>query len=350
MNPEEELEKALEDEAGRHDIDVQALYVATRARLNVAAGDERAHRRPSRWAFGAAAATAVAAVAVTALLAPTALDRWMDRNDSTTAAGTVAKAFSCPVRRTTNFTADNDDDSFLPELTNDGEPAGEATVAARYDVVTRGDHAELRLGNADGTLASVTTFRQTGGGYERVSVTKCSNAAAAGAASAPQPLVTPGLVAGPSDFAPRDFPPGAVQVVDRLTYDTSGLAKRQSIWGYPCGTRVCLVSGSRTSTQMTSRLRGDAMPVDLTSQLSDPDDVVGIDPSQRLFAIYDMTGASSTVSWTDRSGTTNPVSAVDGAWAGRLFLVLVPSSSFGTLDVATGDVGPESYSLADITG
>ncbi len=347
MNPEEELTKALEDEAGRHDTDVQALYVATRARLDVAAGDERAHRRPSRWAFGAAAA--VAAVAVTALLAPTALDRWMEHTDSTAAAGAVAEAFSCPVRRTTNFTADNDDDSFLPELTDDGEPAGEATVAARYDVVTHGDLAELRLGNADGTLASVATFRQTGGGYERVSVTKCSNAAAAGAASAAPPLVTPGLVAGPSDFTPRDFPPGAVQVVDRLTYDTSGLEKRQSIWAYPCGTRVCLVSGSRTSTQMTSRLRGDATPVDLTSQLSDPDDVVGIDPSQRLFAIYDSTGASS-VSWTDRRGQTRPVSATDGAWDGQVFLVLVPSSSFVALDVATAGAGPESYSLADITG
>ncbi len=348
MNPEEELKKALDDEADRHEVDVQSLYVATRARLTSAVGDERADRSRSRRVLGAAAA--VAAVAVTVALLPTALDRVVEREDSTAAAGAVDEAFSCPVRRTTRFTASNDDDSFLPELTVDGEPAGEASVAPRYDVVRRGDIAELRLGNADGTLASVVTFRRSDGEYERVSVTKCSNAEAAGATSAPQPLVTPGLVPGPSDFAAGDFPPGAARVVDRLTYDTSGLEKRQSIWAHPCGERLCLVSGSRTSTQMTSRLRGDGTPYDLTSQLSDPDDVVGIDPAQRLFAIYDTTGRSSSVSWTDRSGGTHPVPAADGAWSGRLFLVLVPSRSFDRLDVVTADAGPTSYSLADIRG
>ena len=95
----------------------------------------------------------------------------------------------------------NQDDSFLPELTSDLEPAGEAVGAPGWESERVGSNAVLRLGNSDGTLASVVTFQNTGYGWRRVLTTKCSNDATAGKSTAA--LITSGLPPPGSTPSPK---------------------------------------------------------------------------------------------------------------------------------------------------
>lgn len=314
---------------------MQAIDASTRAHLS--------NSQPKRL-LGSLLPTVLVAAVVLGIAGVVSLTSF-GSNDPKNAVGSVDASFTCPVQETTRFDAGNTDDSFLPELTDGREPAGEAAGAPRHEVAKHGGSVVLRLGNADGTLASVTTFHERAGAssggtkYVATEVTKCSNAVGRRANKTVEPLLTPGLPRSSSDFTADDFPSGAVRVVDRLTYDVAGFAKRHTIWAHPCNNTVCLVSGSRTSTQIWARLRNrSTTPQDRTTQLADPDDVVGQAPAHRLYAIYDRQSHVRAVSWQGQDGQSTSVPLVDGGgWSGQLFLALVPLNDYRALTVHPED-------------
>ena len=81
----------------------------------------------------------------------------------------VSTTFTCPGQITVDDAGRKQDDSFLPSI--DGprdisqeriaQAAADEVGAPRYSYVENGDEATLRLGNADGSLASISTFRRT---------------------------------------------------------------------------------------------------------------------------------------------------------------------------------------------
>lgn len=344
MSQEQRVRAALRREAEKHEVDVAGLYTATRGRL--AAEDVRARRRPrSPHRVVLAAAAAVVAVAAMGVATPLVADRLL-ADGSEPGGGPVDDYFSCPAQRTVDA-ARSDDDGFLPELSASGEPVGEAAGAPRDQVVVDEDRATLRLGNPDGSLASISTFEKVPGGYRLLDTTVCSNDPVAGSSSLP--LVDTGLGDSSSDLRAEDVAADAVLVLDRLTYDVSGLSKRITAYAYPCGLRVCVESGTRGGTITRSSLPRSATPVDLTSQLSDPDDVVGVESAQRLVALYDRDGSVAEVAWTDAVGTRTVVLQVDGAsWPGQLFLVLAPTEALAGLDVRDADGAVTTYDPAEL--
>ncbi|CAN5145739.1 hypothetical protein BH09ACT12_BH09ACT12_34860 [soil metagenome] len=345
MTDEDRLREALEADAATHDVDLLGLYAATRARLGEQEALEARRSRSGTTSRVLLAAAAVVVVAGVGFLVPHVTDRLLS-DDYTSSSGAVDDDFTCPIQQTTDFASD-DDDSFLPELSAEAKPTGEAAGAPRHEVAVDGDRATLRLGNDDGTLASVTTFDRVGESYRRVAVTKCSNDPVAGSSSAA--LVTEGLPRTSSDLRAQDVAPGASLVADRLTYDVAGLAKRISMYAYPCQPRVCVEAGSRTDTRTRSSLPRSGAPVDVTSQLADPDDVVGVDSAQLLVALYDADDEVVEVSWSDTAGAVTVVPAVaDGEWRGQVFLVLVPTDSFASLTVTRSEGRSSEYSAVDL--
>lgn len=190
-------------------------------------------------------------------------------------------------------------------------------------MIIDGDIATLRLGNEDGTLASTTTFQRVDGRYRWLMVTKCTNDPTADSSSVP--LVVEGLEATEPGLRAQDVAPTATLVADRLTYDVVGLVKRITVYDYPCARRLCLEAGSNPGSRLTSSLPGSGAPADGTGLLSDPDDVMGIEPAELLVALYDTTGDLVEVSWSDKAGVqTEAKAAAAGEWSGQLFLVLAP--------------------------
>lgn len=344
MSVEQRVREALERDGSRHEVDVQALYAATRARLDERE-DRAALRRRGAARGGLLAAAAVVTIAGVGVVAPVVTDRlFADSSDAS--AGPVDSAFSCPVQRTTDLTT-SDDDSFLPELDARARPTRGSDDAPRHVVVVDGDRATLRLGNADSTLASVTTFEKVDGAYRRLEVTKCTNDAVVGSATAP--LVDPGLASTEPGLRARDVDPDAVLVLDRLTYDVAGLSKRITGYAYGCEARVCVDAGSAPGQLVLARVRGNGVPDDISSVLADPDDVVGVDPAQALVAIYDRTGQLADVTWGDRSGARTAVDPVpDESWTGRFYLVLAPAATLQDVQVTTTDGESTTYDAEDL--
>lgn len=353
MNVESQLKDALQSAAESRQVDVHALHAHTKDRLAARVASPRrspAIRTRPPWTRVAVAAGVVAVLGVGAVLGGLVglgpLQPDGDANDPMGETGKVARDFTCPAQQTSLI---RNDDSFLPGLTRGLEPDGEATVAPRWAVELTDDGPLLRLGNADGSLASVTTFRTSADGYEAVQVTKCSNESSDASGEAP-PLVAEGLPQSAGALTAADLEPGAVKVVDRLTYDTAGLNKRHTVWAEPCGRRLCLVAGTRTDTITIDRLPTEPVPEDRSTQLADPDDVVGQDLGFRLVAVYDGEDALSGVSWVSRTtGRTTQVEPVtsDG-WPGRLFLILAPDSELVLVTVHPSAGLATSYFVDDI--
>ena len=264
---EQRLRAGLEEAAQHHLVDLHTLHGATRERLADASTSSR-RRRLRAVALLAAAAVVVAGAT---FVVTGVVDRSSSLVTSDGSASAVDDDFTCPSQVTIEH-ATSSDDSFIPQLSAAGRPAGEAAGAPTYEVVIDGDTAELRRGNADGTLASRTRFGETDAGYEPITTVTCSNAAGGPADDADLAAVQEGLPpASPQAFNFDDFAPGAVKVIDRMTYDASGLATRRTTWAEPCAAGVCLTSGSRDTTILTARLRGDAArPHDETSLLFRP--------------------------------------------------------------------------------
>jgi hypothetical protein len=349
MRIEERLSRALRDAADARDVDVQDLYAATRNQLGATSP---VPRRPGwvRPALAVASVLAVAATGVTGVLLT--LDGGTGGGPATQVSGGVDDTFSCPAQKTIRFGPGTEDDSFLPDLDHDRRPAGDAVGAPRHEVVDEGGVTLLRLGNADGSLASVSTFRAVGDDWQRIEATVCTNRTGnlvpvpgAGRLGSHE-----GLGSTEDQFTAADFPSGSVQIDDRASYDTAGLARRRSIWAEPCDGGVCLTAGAKKTTITTGRVRPDPFrPQDRTSQLADPDDMVGKESAYRLFAVYDRDGELSRVSWDTKDGRSTRVQPIfGGGWPGQLFLVLAPTEEFSTLTVRPREGDARSFTAEQI--
>ena len=333
MRVEERLVRALHDEADARDVDVQDLYAATRDRLGATSPVRRRHG----WVRPAVAAASVLTVAATGVAGMMLMFDGVPGGEPATEVAEVDDSFTCPAQQTIRFGPGNDDDSFLPALDRARRPAGDAAGAPRHEVVDEGRVTLLRLGNADGSLASVSTFRPDGDGWRRVEATVCTNHTGN---LVPVPGADrlgdhEGLGSSQDQFTAADFPAGSVRVDDRASYDVAGLARRRSIWAEPCGRGVCLTAGAEKTTITTGRVRPDPFrPEDRTSQLADPDDTVGKESAYRLIAVYDREGELSRVSWDTKDGEVTWVQPVlGGGWRGQLFLVLAPTEELRVLTV-----------------
>jgi hypothetical protein len=337
VRTEERIERALHDEADARPVDLQRLYVDTRDRLGSGTERTRVGTTPARrrgTVLVAAAALGAIAGGVAWFGSLIGGADTQPAGPAHTVEGGLASTFTCPAQRTIDYGPGNTDDSFLPELTPDRKPSGEAADAPRWDVTERDGLSVLRLGDTDGTLASRTTFRRVGDRYERVKASVCT-----GTTGNLVPVDGsdrlgdhPGA-GGPEQYTAEDFAPGAVQLDARSSYDARGFARRRTLWVEPCDGRICVTAGSKTATTTLSTLRSDpTRPRDLTGHLADPDDVVGLEPPYRLFAVYDRDAALSRVSWDTRDGKVTWVEPVPGGgWAGRLFLVFVRSEELGAV-------------------
>ena len=98
-----------------------------------------------------------------------------------TDSGAVSDDFTCPAQHTIDFASDNQDEFLAGESDELGGPRkfAEEYDAPRYEFVGAGDTATLRLGNADGSLGSITTYRRRPGAAGNRSPRRCALAPAA---------------------------------------------------------------------------------------------------------------------------------------------------------------------------
>jgi hypothetical protein len=345
---EDRLTHALHDEADARAVDVQRLYGDTLDRLGSAPARNPGVR------FGPLVAAAVVLILGAGIGGLRMLDVDILQGLPATgpAHGGVEDTFTCPTQHTIRFDAANDDDSFLPGLDRRRRPVADATRAPRYEVTDEGDLTLLRLGNADGTLASVSMFRSGPDGYRLVEVTRCQGDD--GSILVPVPGAgTLGRHAGPA-WDPAQVPHperhDGLVVDDRAYYDTAGLSSRRAIWVTPCErNRVCVTGGIETS-MITARLRpGGLEPRDLTAVFLPPDEMVGKRSPYLLVGLWDRDTEVTGVTWTDSSGNVTPIEALTGSWEGRVFLVLAPDDDIRSVEVRL-PTGATSFPAAELRG
>lgn len=354
MRLEDRLGRALHEEAEAREVDVQRLYAETQSRLAHRRGRSTGTAvRRTGWSRPALVAAAVFAVAGAGWIAPGLVEdvaRWA--GPAGTVEGGVEDTFSCPAQDNIEFGPGEDDDSFVPEF-----PDGAAdrfahdTGAARYEFERDGESATLRLGNADGSLSSVSTLRLVGDRWEPVQVVRCEG---------DDGILVPvadadrlGVHGGPAwDPALRPDPeryPGTVVVDDRAYYDVAGVPRRRMIWVEPCGRRVCLTAGIETSHVSGAIRAGAFRPQDKTFSFLPPDDMVGRRSPYLLYAVYDRLDEVARVSWDSRAGDITWVEPVArGGWQGQLFLVLAPYDEFGVLTVHPRDGEARNFTAEQI--
>jgi hypothetical protein len=345
MNVEERLTQALSDQAERIDADVQRMYAGTMRRV------AKPRVRRSRGRLEPLLVT----VAVLALLVGSvAIIQHRGLRvfgpAGTSKVGGVSTSFTCEGQVKVGDAGRQQDDSFLPSLDSGPQAAADDADAPRYSYVENGDVATLRLGNADGSLASVSTFRRSSGGWDLVTTTKC----AAGDGG----ILVPGdgpLRLGTRETTPysagslvRD-PASAVLVDDRSSYDVAGLAKHRTMWASQCGNRICLVDGTPTGF-VSTEIKAARAPEDITSLLLDPDSMVGRTPGLVLWVVYDADRSLSSVVMRLRDGTTLPAKPISGpAWRGRAFFALGRPEEVKSVQVRHRSGATTTYPAKDIT-
>ena len=328
MTIEERLTRALHDEAERVDPDVGRMYAATMRRLT----------KPGVRRTGELLWPLLVTVVVLALLVGSAVilqRHWQTTvvPAGTSKAGGVSTSFTCPGQITVDDAGRKQDDSFLPSIdvpphvhvSQDriAQAAADEVGAPRYSYVENGDDATLRLGNADGSLASVSTFHHTPAGWDLVTTTKC--AAADGGILVPVDDPLRLGAHGTKPYPARSMienPESAVLVDDRSSYDEAGLVKHRTIWASQCGPRICVVGGT-PSSMVLPEIKAAQPPGDITSLLLDPDDMVGRTRSLVLWVIYDADRRVRAVTMRLRDGTTLPAKRLSGpGWRGRAYFAL----------------------------
>ena len=249
MSIEERLSRVLAEEAEQIDVDVAELRHRTRERLATSPGRRTGGRR---YAGPAAAAAAVAVLVGGGVLGSHLAggDRGVDEPAGPVTGGRahdVATRFTCPEHVPVDLSGAQDE--FVPTL-GTGRPArlAESLHAPRYAFEVTGRRAELRLGNADGTLGSVASYRRVGNGWDLVSAEACTGTGTSAAPPTDQDLQpgTHGVAAHPPKgalaFGPDEREP--VLVDDRPVYDYSGLVTRhRTIYAAPCGAEDVLARG-----------------------------------------------------------------------------------------------------------
>lgn len=343
MSVEERVTRALRDEADRIDVDVAALHAATRDRL------APRPRNRLRSAPALAASVAVALVLVGGITFATVFrdvgSGLLDTMTGTSEKGGVARSFTCPRTVTVDDAGRRSDDSFLPHLDAGPRHAADAEGAPRYEYSSSGERAVLRLGNADGTLASTATFRRRGGGWDLVTTTKCVGARGSILVPERDPLRLGRRAATPYP-GKKMVGAHAVLVDDRSYYDVAGLVHHRSMWAAPCNQSLCLASGQPTSMVLAEAAppRGERTKVeDITSMFLPPDDMVGRKNPFRAWVVYDPDRRDTGV-WAKSARGHRVVDATRIAgpgWTGQAFVLLAPAGAVAEVVVDTRD-GSES--------
>ncbi|HET7736503.1 MAG TPA: hypothetical protein VFK52_11035 [Nocardioidaceae bacterium] len=306
MNVEEKVREALQRAGQERHVDVPALHDSTRrALLRRSTRPRLASWRPIL--LGAAAAV----LAIGAVVTVPRLDL-SDRDPGPSGFPDqgVDDEFSCPLQGNTRFGPDTGDGSFRPQLSDDLRPTGEAARAPRWETEVTGSSAVLRLGNADGTLASLTRFVRSNGGWQPDLITRCIDS------TSPQADLVPG--------GRHEVVNGSLQVVDRLAYDVRGLETRQTVWAKPCDRFVCLTDAVPVGSISGQLTPGE--PQDATFYLGHWVGMPGEDLGVRLVVVYDRAGTLGSVDWVSTSGQSHIAEPLRGGWRGPIFAFLAADS------------------------
>ena len=348
MSTEERLSAALHEQADGIDVDVARLHAATRSRLPRS-------RSPRHGVWLRPAVAVVAVLAVVAGVA--AVVRGGDDPRGVAPAGTikaggVASAFTCPGQVVVDDKGREVDDSFLPSLARGPRAAADAAGAPRYSYVRQRDKATLRLGNADGSLASTSGFERVGDAWELRTTTKCAGMDHGILVPVRDPLR---LGARHTDPYPSkgltDGSDLAVMVDDREYYDVSGLVQHRTMWAYPCEKVFC-VSAGRPDAKIiwTGEHPKRPVPEDLSQVFLPPDEATNMRNPYGFWAVYDPQGTVRDVRTSSSSGAGAAAVQVAGPdWPGRLYLLLQPWDEVDAIAVRTA-AGTKTYPKAGITG
>ena len=343
MTLEERVQRALREEADGIDVDVAGLHAATRDRL----ARRSRHRLPVASALAAAVAVALVLVGGAPFLRGLrdVGTGALDRVTGTSERGGVADGFTCPRTVTVDDAGRRTDDSFLPDIGAGPRHAADAEGAPRYEYTSSDRRAVLRLGNADGTLASTATFRRQGTGWDLVRTTKCAGAERSILVPINDPLRLGGRSATP--YPGRDMVgPQAVLVDDRSYYDVAGLVRHRSMWAAPCEGSLCVASGkptSYTSDQVRQPRGARAKVHEITSMFLPPDDMVGRRNPFQAWVVYDPDRRDTSVRATSATGRrVAEARRIRGpGWTGQAFVLLAPAGSVARVVVDTPE-GSES--------
>ena len=284
---EDRLRSALVEEADARNVDVLRMRDELNDRLD---GHSR-RRRVLPLVAAAVLLTAGAVVGVQTL-------RDDDTPPVTAPSDRVDDEFSCADTRPVDLSGGQDE--FFPDLTR-MTPAEVAREygAPRWEFIEDGNKAQLRLGNADGTLGSETSYRRRGGEWQMVSSVVCGNGTPAAPTSdalrlgvhVDDPWPVRGLLTVGTHGAE------SLLVDDRPVYDYSGLTTRhRAITMAPCGIRLCFAVGDPDGgifpklTTFSGRSEGLIGEV---CWFYVPDDMVGRTSPYRLIVAWDALGTST---------------------------------------------------------
>ncbi len=351
MSIEDRLTRALAAEAETVDVDVEDLRARTRERLAAAGVSERAPRRTSRrpLLLAAAASVALATAAVAFLATGGRLGPATDPDP-----GDVDLTFSCPAQRAIDVSGVQDE--FLPRVGRGGPAAvADEYDAPRWDFVEDGNRATLRLGNDDGSLGSITTYRAVGDGWAPVSAVACGSGETPGVPTRDElRLGTHGYPPYKPWMARQYYDGAAVLVDDRAVYDYSGLVTRhRSMYVAPCGARLCWETG-RPTGMVIGRLRADVPTVaqDVSSLFFEPDDLVGRDNPFGMWAVWDPDGTVRALRVGLNGGRVRESQTfTDASWdGGVLHVVVAPRASTRWVEAETSDGQVVRHAPEDVTG
>lgn len=255
--------------------------------------------------------------------------------------GGVDEDFTCPT-----------DDDFRPTLRAGPRAEAQRHGAPRYEYVAIADRAQLRLGNTDGTLASVSEFRWAGGRWELVRATRCSSEVVTIHSEGEWTLGRHDKEPWPAEtmLDPAFVDGEPVLLDDRSFYTAAGLTSHRSIYAAPCALGLCWAAGSPASMIGTSTpARADQRPVDLRAIFLPRDELVGKSSPYGLWVLYgdgSVTGLDVRL----REGAVIPADAfrVSG-WDRTLYVVLAPFNEVSQVSVHTS-TRAVSYSPEELPG
>jgi hypothetical protein len=316
MRVEERLARALHAEADRVWVDIPVLYAGTRERLAA---------RPARRRLVPLVAAAAIVLLVLGGLFLGTLRRDAAQPAHQTSRGQVHNTFSCPHQQTLHYGPGLKDLSFVPGLARGPRWEADQFDAPRFEYEAGDGRATLRLGNADGTLASVSRFRWDGQ-WQDVTATRCVGAAG----SALVPAARLGVL-GRHGFTPWPatalFAPGPVVLVDdRGHYDPAGLVRHLSMYARPCGPDVCLASGAGMPRDPASP--GDSLLMHVRAGV--PEDlsrlILGGDlpPRSQPYQLWGLTGSTGFAASLKDGPVLDAQRFAGPTWIRPLYLLLAP--------------------------
>jgi hypothetical protein len=265
----------------------------------------------------------------------------------------VATRFFCPHRSTVRFDPVAKDLSFVPSLEHGPRWFAAQMEAPRFAFQVNGDTATLRLGNADGSLGSISTFSRADGQWKVVQATKCVNgpflagdSQQTGAQSSPLPSPDPRVMETSRGCSAPTFVHG------HAYYDTAGLLRHE--WTYAAGcpdgkVRLAMVTTQGSAAAVTVSSLPGLKPVDV-SRLPFAAD---LGPGRRvgLWVLYDARHAVAGLSAELSTGQSLPAEAVDlRKHSGTLFLVLAPRDQVEQLTVHPVQGAATTYSQTNPPG